>query len=85
MTAAKSYQMTAENEFNKHEAFELIDQMVRKEAEPGADKNNYIDNIGVVCGVLVMNEEVEVVVKFFSGVRQYTKSEFEQDLVKIFT
>ena len=85
MTASKSYQMTADNEFTKQAAFELIDQMVRKEAEPGADKHNYIDNIGVVCGVLTMNDEVEVVVKFFSGLRQYTKTEFEAELIKIFT
>lgn len=32
-------------------------------------------DIGVVVGVLDMNDEVEVIVKFLSSVRQFTKSE----------
>ena len=84
MNVATRLEMTTEIGFEQQEAFDLMDQMVRKETDPGADETNYIDNIGVVCGVLAMNDEVEVVVKYFSGLRQYTKSEFEHDLVKIF-
>lgn len=32
-------------------------------------------DIGVIVGLLDMNDEVEVIVKFLSSVRQFTKSE----------
>lgn len=32
-------------------------------------------DIGVIVGVLDMNDEIEVIVKFLSAVRQFTKSE----------
>jgi len=35
-----------------------------------------ISEIGIICGVLTCNEEVEIVIKFLDQLRQYTKAEF---------
>jgi len=42
-----------------------------------------LDKIGFVAGVLTLNEEIELVVKFFDGVHQYTKHEFYIQLALI--
>lgn len=34
------------------------------------------ENIGLIVGVLVLNDEVEMVVKFVDRVTQFTKAEF---------
>jgi hypothetical protein len=36
------------------------------------------ENLGIICGVLTLNEEVEMVVKFIDRVCQFTKSEFSR-------
>ncbi len=36
------------------------------------------ENLGIICGVLTLNEEVEVVVKFIDRVSQFTKAEFQR-------
>ncbi|WP_333797362.1 hypothetical protein [Rheinheimera sp.] len=36
------------------------------------------ENLGIICGVLTLNEEVEMVVKFIDRVCQFTKSEFNR-------
>lgn len=43
-------------------------------------KNPRIADIGIICGVLTVNDEVELVVKFMDELRQYTKSEFAKNL-----
>jgi len=35
------------------------------------------ENIGLIVGVLILNEQVEMVVKFVDRVTQFTKPEFE--------
>lgn len=39
-----------------------------------------IKDIGIICGVLTVNDEVELVVKFLDELRQYTKDEFVRSL-----
>ena len=39
-----------------------------------------ISEIGLICGVLTVNDEVELVIKFLDQLRQYTKSEFVSQL-----
>lgn len=39
-----------------------------------------IKDIGIICGVLTVNEEVELVIKFFDELRQYTRAEFLKTL-----
>jgi len=34
------------------------------------------ENLGIICGVLTLNEDVEIVVKFIDRVGQFTKTEF---------
>ena len=36
------------------------------------------ENLGIICGVLTLNEEVEIVVKFIDRVGQFTKAEFQR-------
>ena len=53
--------------FTLQEAFELIHRKVV------LDEN---DEAGFVCGLLVFNPEVEVVVKFAKDLKQFNKTEF---------
>ncbi len=39
-----------------------------------------ITEIGIICGVLTVNDEVELVIKFLDELRQYIKSEFVAQL-----
>ncbi|MEH6542467.1 MAG: hypothetical protein V7721_00865 [Porticoccaceae bacterium] len=39
-----------------------------------------ITEIGIICGVLSINDEVELVIKFMDELRQYTKTEFVSQL-----
>lgn len=35
-----------------------------------------ITQIGHICGVLTMNDQIEIVIKFHDEMRQFTKEEF---------
>jgi hypothetical protein len=81
MTSSIHY-MTAEPNmpFSKREAYKLLDQLVhRVHSDPDQQEQDRA-NTGVIVGMLLMNDEIEVVVKFFDGITQYTKGEFEQNL-----
>ncbi len=58
--------------FTHAEAVELIHCAVH----PLDTESPTISQIGVVVGLLDMNDEVELIVKFQSSVSQFTKSEF---------
>ncbi len=63
------------NEFSFQEACSLVNlHVIPIEAE---NLPPSIEHIGFVAGVLCFNAEVEVVVKFIDGLKQYTKEEFE--------
>lgn len=38
-----------------------------------------VDYIGIVCGILTMNSEVELLVQFPEGIEQLSKSEFNNN------
>jgi hypothetical protein len=62
-------------EFSLEEAFRLMESVVirnrNNEEHPSLD-------FGVVSGVLAVNEEIELVIKFLNGLSQFTKSEFAE-------
>ena len=37
------------------------------------------ENLGIIVGVLTLNDEVEMVVKFIDRISQFTKSEFQRN------
>lgn len=60
--------------FELEEAFALMERVVIR-TKNNNDKHPSLD-FGVVSGVLAVNEEIELVIKFLDGLSQYTKSEF---------
>lgn len=61
------------DQFSLDEAFRLMDSVVirksNNEQHPSLD-------FGVVSGVLAVNDEIELVIKFLNGLSQFNKSEF---------
>lgn len=65
------------NPFTLEEAVSLIYHLAvlkKDERQPG--KKYSITQIGHICGVLTLNDQIEVVIKFYDGMRQFTKEEF---------
>jgi hypothetical protein len=62
-------------EFSIKEVVALLNYTVIKH-----DKGDHFvpENLGIICGVLTLNNEVEMVVKFIDRVGQFTKSEFNK-------
>jgi hypothetical protein len=68
-----SDQEVLKNGFQLDEAYKLIDQLVlRKNTLTKAELN-----VGRVAGLLTLNEQIEVVVKFLNEIKQFTKPEFD--------
>jgi hypothetical protein len=66
-------QEVIKNGFQLDEAYKLIDQLVlRKNTLTKAELN-----VGRVVGLLTLNEQIEVVVKFLNEIKQFTKPEFD--------
>ncbi len=65
------------NEFNLEEAVSLIYQLavLKKDVKPSGEKYD-ITMLGHICGVLTMNDQIEIVIKFHDELRQFTKEEF---------
>lgn len=61
------------SQFSVAEVVELLNYPVIK-----SDRGTQFlpENIGLIVGVLVLNDEVEMVVKFVDRVTQFTKTEF---------
>jgi hypothetical protein len=71
----------AMNEFTLEEAVALIYRLaVLDKNAPSSGKLPDITQLGLVCGVLTMNDQIEVVVKFHDEIRQYNKEEFENQI-----
>lgn len=70
----KSQTNTAE--FTIQEVVALINYTVIKH-----DRGDHFvpENLGIICGVLTLNQEIEMVVKFVDRVGQFTKSEFNKN------
>lgn len=65
------------NPFTLNEAVSLIYRLavLKKDAlQPG--KKYSITQIGHICGVLTLNDQIEIVIKFHDEMRQFTKEEF---------
>lgn len=62
-------------EFSINEVVALLNFTVIKH-----DKGDHFvpENLGIICGVLTLNNEVEIVVKFIDRVGQFTKAEFNK-------
>jgi hypothetical protein len=60
-------------QFSVAEVVELINLTVIK---IDREKKFQPENLGIICGVLTLNEQVEIVVKFIDRVGQFTKAEF---------
>ena len=64
--------------FTLKEATKLMHHEVMRKDIKGNKQT--IKNTGVVLGILHLNEEIELVVQFYSEAKQFTKSEFESQL-----
>lgn len=65
------------NPFTLDEAVSLIYRLVvlKKDVQqPG--KKYSITQIGHICGVLTINDQIEIVIKFHDEMRQFNKEEF---------
>jgi len=81
MKPLKIRERYAMNEFTLEDAVSLIYRLavLKKDATvPG--KMPDITKIGHVCGVLTMNDQIEVVIKFHDELRQFTKEEFDSQV-----
>jgi len=69
------------NEFTLEEAVSLIYRLaILKKNIDKAGKAPGITQVGHICGVLTMNEQIEVVIKFHDELRQFTKEEFDAEV-----
>jgi hypothetical protein len=67
------------DQFTLQEAFELLNShVIRKEDEN--NENLAIDQIGFIAGVLTLNDQVEVMVKFPKEIIQLTKNGFVEKI-----
>ena len=65
------------NTFTLEEAVSLIYRLaVLKKDAPQPGKKLSITQIGHICGVLTLNDQIEIVIKFHDQMRQFTKEEF---------
>lgn len=65
------------NPFTLEEAVSLIYRLAvlrKDERQPGQKYG--ITQIGHICGVLTLNDQIEIVIKFHNEMRQFTKEEF---------
>jgi len=65
------------NPFTLNEAVSLIYRLavLKKDVMPSGQKYS-ITQIGHICGVLTLNDQIEIVIKFHDEMRQFTKEEF---------
>jgi hypothetical protein len=78
MTTDASALMIQQDQFTIDEAYKLMDAFVSRNSVTGIPDE--VSNIGIVCGLLKLNDEVEVVVKFLDGLNQFTKEEYLSEL-----
>ena len=66
------------NAFTLEEAVSLIHRLAVRNQHLKQDRNTRpsITEIGHVCGVLTLNDQIELVIKFHDELRQFTKAEF---------
>lgn len=70
------------SEFALDEAVALIYQhVILKKNLTSHEKKPELANIGHICGVLTLNDQIELVVKFQDELKQVTKNEFQSELI----
>ncbi|WP_245738831.1 hypothetical protein [Nitrosomonas marina] len=69
------------NEFILEEAVSLIYRLAILKKNATADTKPDITQIGHICGVLTMNDQIEIVIKFHDELRQFTKEEFNNEVL----
>lgn len=69
------------NEFTLEEAVSLIYRLAILKKNAGTDNKPDITQIGHICGILTMNDQIEVVIKFHDELRQFTKEEFNTEVL----
>jgi len=67
------------DQFTLQEAFELLNCHVVKK-EDDNNENLAVDKIGFIAGVLTLNDEVEVMVKFPKEIIQLTKTALTEQM-----
>jgi hypothetical protein len=67
------------DQFTPQDAFELLNSHVVKNEDQN-NKNLPIEKIGFVAGVITLNDEVEVMVKFPNELIQLTKTSFSEQM-----
>jgi len=67
------------DQFTPQEAFDLLNSHVVKKEDEN-NKNLPIEKIGFVAGVITLNDEVEVMIKFPKQLIQLTKSVFSEQM-----
>ncbi|WP_417656842.1 hypothetical protein [Pseudidiomarina aestuarii] len=65
-------------EFDLDEATALIHMVIHRAEIAKPD----IKDIGLIVGVLAMNDEIEVIVKFHDGIKQFTRKELIGEYVE---
>lgn len=66
-------------QFTPQEAFELLNSHVVKKEDEN-NENLPIEKIGFVAGVITLNDEVEVMIKFPQELVQLTKTTFAEQI-----
>jgi len=67
------------DQFTPQDAFELLNSHVVKKEDEN-NKNLPIEKIGFVAGVITLNDEVEVMIKFPQQLIQLTKTGFAKQM-----
>jgi len=67
------------DQFTQQDAFKLLNSHVVKKEDEN-NKNLPIEKIGFVAGVLTLNDEVEVMIKFPEQLLQLTKTAFSEQM-----
>ncbi|PTY38073.1 hypothetical protein BGP77_16610 [Saccharospirillum sp. MSK14-1] len=65
--------------FSIESAVQYLNYTVAERTKPESERYRPSQR-GVIVGVLTMNDEVELIIKFMEGVRQYTLSEVRASL-----
>lgn len=67
------------DQFTAKEAFELLNSHVINKVNENNENLN-IDQIGFIAGVITLNDEVEVMIKFPKELIQLTKTSFSEHM-----
>ena len=67
--------------YTLEEATKLMHQEVMRNKE--LTKRKTIQNTGLVSGILHLNEEIELVIQFYSRIEQFTKTEFQENITVV--